>query len=578
MKHYYQKYFFLLGRDLKKNTPILLLFFIISSFFDLVGIGLVGLLLLLMSNFDLIESKYPAIFSLLISKLSQQTIIFSIAFLLILSFFLKAVWNIVSQKYIAFVVGKMSIQLKMRLVYLYQQADYFFHIQNNSTDLMNKIYSIDGFVNNVFLMSLGIIASLFSIISITLFLMLMHPLITLLLIVVVAIIFLSYQLFYKKKLIAVGQSLMVFNAKIGKSILATLSGLKEIRVFHAESFFSSEIESAATGYANAVASNSVMQIVPRSVIECVASVFLVLLMLIVFAMSTNPLDMIPILGVFAAACVKLLPLVSKLIVQVSQLHSANYVTNLLYNEIVLLEQAKNNMFFCQEKLPFSTFSLQNVTFRYPKAKKDVLINVNYTFLRGQSVGVMGKSGAGKSTLINIVLGLIRVHHGHFLVDGVPLKNFRPWLNNIAYIPQNIFILDDTLKNNIVFGIPESDIDEEKLYQAIAMAQLSDVVESLIDGVDTFIGENGVRLSGGQRQRVALARALYYEREIIVMDEATSALDGLTEFDVMNAIKKLRGIKTLIIIAHRLTTLAYCDTVVELEDGKIKNIAIASERV
>jgi ABC-type multidrug transport system fused ATPase/permease subunit len=287
--------------------------------------------------------------------------------------------------------------------------------------------------------------------------------------------------------------------------------------------------------------------------------------------GTNPLTMIPTLGVFAAACIRLLPTVSQIIGQFSQLRSARYVTDLLYDEIYQLEQSnkiRNSKNDQEHRQLFSQFILRNVSYHYENAKFGALKDVNITFFRGQSIGLIGSSGAGKSTLVSIILGLLTPNTGELLVDGHTIETTRAWLNNFAYIPQSIFLLDDTLKRNIAMGAEDSEIDDIKINHAIEMAQLSDVVSELPDGVDTLIGENGARLSGGQRQRVALARALYYEREIIVMDEATSSLDNETEREVINSIKKLHGLKTLIVIAHRLSNIQYCDIIYKLEKGRV----------
>ena len=387
----------------------------------------------------------------------------------------------------------------------------------------------------------------------------------------VFVIIALYEMFVKNKLISMGKILAIANGEINKSILQAFGGLKEIRVLGKEWFFLNKIKEVSTEYSAAISTYSSLQLIPRYTVESAASIFLVVLILGALSIGISPISMIPTLGVFSAACIRLLPTISQLIGQFSQLRSAAYATNLLYEEINELENAsKTNLTIDnnEERLEFSQFSLQKVFFRYPGAKQNALNCVDLTVLRGQSIGLMGSSGAGKSTLVNIILGLLAPDEGRFIVDGSPIKNTRAWLNNFAYIPQAIFLLDDTVKRNIAMGTADENIDTQKLCAAIEMAQLREVVDGLPNGVDTLIGENGIRLSGGQRQRIALARALYHEREIIVMDEATSALDNETEHEVINSIRKLQSIKTLIVIAHRLTTLVYCDRVYKFEKGQI----------
>ena len=242
----------------------------------------------------------------------------------------------------------------------------------------------------------------------------------------------------------------------------------------------------------------------------------------------------------------------------------------IYSELKALEQLKHLSmpFPNSKKLPFSIISLQNVSFNYPNRKMNALNHIDFTMQKGQSVGIIGASGAGKSTLVNILLGLLEPQKGNILIDGQPITNMREWVNNFTYIPQDIFLLDDTIKNNIALGIEKSEIDPKQLETAIQMAQLEQVIQDLPQGIETQIGEKGMRLSGGQRQRIALARAFYHDKDIVVLDEATSSLDHETEREIIHSIKRLQGIKTLIVIAHRLTTVQHCDIIIKLAQGQI----------
>lgn len=213
--------------------------------------------------------------------------------------------------------------------------------------------------------------------------------------------------------------------------------------------------------------------------------------------------------------------------------------------------------------------LDRVTYRYPSSSEIALKDISMVIPKGESIGLIGKSGAGKTTLVDVILGLLTPESGGIRVDDVSvINNLRSWQNAIGYIPQSIFLIDDTIKHNIAFGVADEEIDEGKLYKVIQAAQLTELIEELPDGLETMVGERGVRLSGGQRQRVGIARALYHEREILVLDEATAALDNETEGLVTDAIKSLSGTKTIIIIAHRLSTIAHCDRIYSLEKGEI----------
>ena len=262
---------------------------------------------------------------------------------------------------------------------------------------------------------------------------------------------------------------------------------------------------------------------------------------------------------------------------INQIRGYLYQTQLVYEELVELESITKgskkikSLYQKFDKLTFSTIFLSNVNYQYPHTDYSALKNVNITLHKGQSIRLVGPSGAGKSTLVNVILGFLEPESGQLLIDGKPIDNLREWLNNFAYIPQIIFLLDDTLRRNIALGIDDHEIDEDRITKVIQMAQLTEVVQQLPEGVDTLLGENGVRLSGGQRQRVALARAFYHERDVIIMDEATSSLDHETEQEVINTIKTLKGNKTLIVIAHRLSTVENCDILLRLEKGRITKV-------
>ena len=572
MKVFLKQYFFLLDREAKKQLPFLFLIFLSSSFLDVIGMGLISAFLLLIVNFDSVIHKFPVYLQNTFNHFTHNQTIFSIGIGLVIAFIFKGFWGVYSQKKLVHFTAQFAVRLKMRLMMDYQNASYAFHLRQNSAYLINKISLADSFAGGALATILNFVLSILVTVGVIGCLLVIHPLITLFLTIMVGLIFISYEFFVKKSIVKMGRVMAESGGEINKSILQALGGLREIRVLGKEFFFLNKVKTVTQGYSYALSIHNSLQLIPRYAVEAVASIFLVALVLGALLLKISPLSMIPTLGLFATACIRLLPTVSQLIGQSGQLRSASYATGLLYTEISELENHHKTSLNCDfnmtEKLRFSVFSLQNISFQYINTKHNALTNLNLTLFRGKSIGLIGQSGAGKSTLVNILLGLLTPDLGELLVDGLPVKNTRAWLNNFAYIPQSIFLLDDTLKRNVAMGTEDKYIDEQKLNEAIEMAQLSDVVADLPNGVDTLIGENGVLLSGGQRQRVALARAFYYDREIIVMDEATSSLDNETEREVINAIKRLHGVKTLIVIAHRLSTIQYCYVIYKLEKGKI----------
>lgn len=571
MKTFFKQCAFLIDRKAKKQLPALLLIFFSSSLLDVIGLGLIGAFLLLIVNFSKVMHQLPLEIQQQASHFSEHTVIIFVGICLVIAFIFKAAWGIFSQKSIINFTSQFATCSKIRLISGYQTVGYSFHLQQNSALLINKISLIDGFTNNVLSVTLNMLSSFLVVFGVIACLVVVHPIVTLLLAMMTVLIFFSYEFFVKNTVIQMGKILTIAGGEINKSVLQTLGGLKEIRVLGKEEFFLNKIKNIVSVYVHAISTYNSLQLVPRYAVESAASIFLVIVVLGAMLFGVSPVNMIPTLGVFAAACIRLLPVVSQLIGQFGQLRSAGYATSTLYDEINILQNLNEtdlSVTHDGSRQPFTQFSFRHISFRYENTKQNALENVSLSISKGQSVGLMGKSGAGKSTLVSIILGLLKPDSGELLVDGMSIHNLRAWLNNFAYIPQSIFLLDDTLKRNIAMGTADHEINEQKLNTALAMAQLLDVVASLPQGVDTIIGENGIRLSGGQRQRVALARAFYYEREIIVMDEATSALDNETEREVIHSIRQLHGVKTLIVIAHRLTTLQYCDVVYKLENGVV----------
>ncbi len=358
-----------------------------------------------------------------------------------------------------------------------------------------------------------------------------------------------------------------------KWISQTVQGIKEVKISCKEQYFVSEYKKCGRGYVNAVQKYSLYNNVPKLLIEtvCIATMVGYMIFMVAEGMSTE--NMLDVFSTLAAAAFVLLPCVNRIN---NQINSIAYfepffmgVSDNLKDEI---GDDKVDMSFASddvEKLPVTqSIELKNITYAYPGTDKLIFDDADMTIPVGASVGIVGASGAGKSTVVDILLGLLEVKSGTVYVDGKEVKeNYRRWLKNIGYIPQMIFMLDDSIRKNVAFGVPEEKIDEGRLWEVLKEAQLDEFVKTLPEGLDTGIGERGIRLSGGQRQRIGIARALYNDPEVLILDEATSALDNDTEAAIMEAINRLHGKKTLIIIAHRLQTIEKCDMVYRVENGK-----------
>ncbi|HEY9768121.1 MAG TPA: ATP-binding cassette domain-containing protein [Coleofasciculaceae cyanobacterium] len=366
-----------------------------------------------------------------------------------------------------------------------------------------------------------------------------------------------------------------------------LGGLKETRVIGCESYFEKQMAQKAQQFAQADSLFSTSQILPRILIETALIVFIMLFIsLSIILLKQDMQEITGTMGVFAVASMRLIPASSELFGAINQLRNSNYAVNMLYldlkeidaqgiNKLTKLKpssQISSAVDFKRDRKAIAfgnQIDLDHITYSYNNSSQLAVENVSLRIKKGQSIALIGKSGSGKTTLVDIILGLLEPKAGDILIDGKSVyNNLRSWQNMIGYIPQSIFLTDETIERNIAFGVPDRLIDPQRIKKAIEAAQLEELITQLPKGIKTEVGERGIRLSGGQRQRIGIARALYHERQILVLDEATSALDNETERLVSEAIKSLAGAKTLIIIAHRLSTVEHCDRVYLLDKGRI----------
>lgn len=365
-------------------------------------------------------------------------------------------------------------------------------------------------------------------------------------------------------------------ATTNKWLLQGINGIKEIKVSKKERFFEENYKLSGQKLIHSEKINTVVSNIPRLLIEMVSVCSMLSLIAIEIMMGREIETLVPTLGAFAMAAVKLMPSANRIVGAISSVsYSMPAVDKLLEHLNALEEFEKNGITYDSVKktdidlIIDDKVELKKITYHYPNTKKNVLEGASMIIPVGKSVGIVGTSGAGKTTAVDILLGLLKPQAGNVLVDDVDVMNdYQGWLSHIGYIPQMIFMLDSSIRANVAFGVNPEDIDDEQVWHCLEEAQLADFVRGLPDGLDTTIGERGVRISGGQRQRVGIARALYENPDMLLFDEATSALDNETEAAIMESINSLHGKKTMVIIAHRLQTIEGCDIVYRVNEGKI----------
>jgi ABC-type multidrug transport system fused ATPase/permease subunit len=318
-----------------------------------------------------------------------------------------------------------------------------------------------------------------------------------------------------------------------------------------------------------------LQSLPRLFFESVAVVGLAVLVIVMVSSGDEIKDILPTLGLFAATAFRVMPAIGRVIASVQAIGYNKAFMRTVYSDSLLpwdVSQSEGGRLSFKHEI-----EVRNVSFRYASAHRHSLSSISIKIGKGEAVGIIGPSGAGKSTFVDVLLGLLSPEQGKVLVDGVDIQNnVRSWQDHIGYVPQTIYLVDDTLARNVAFGLPDDLVDHDAVARSIKAAQLDEFVATLPDGISTIVGERGVRLSGGQRQRIGIARALYNDPEILVLDEATSSLDTETEQGVMDAVKELLGTKTIVIIAHRTTTVSYCTKVYKMDKAQIVGSGLPSE--
>lgn len=353
-----------------------------------------------------------------------------------------------------------------------------------------------------------------------------------------------------------------------KLMVQGYNAYKEINIFNKHNFFTYNFKKFSNKYFQKLRKVFVIQQIPRLYLELISVIGLSIFIVSSISRGVEIENTIAVLSVFALGAFRLIPSVNRILTNVQAVRYALPSIELLYNEFIKLKKNKNE-FKLNNSLSFKkSIELNKISYKYPETEQLVLKDISLKITKGSTIGIIGESGSGKSTLIDIITGLIKPNLGSFYVDSKKLDNSSGYLNlKVGYVPQTIFLLDDSLKNNIAFGIEQSKINIDRINEVLKDSQIINFINSLEDGIETNVGERGMKLSGGQRQRIGIARALYFNPELLILDEGTSSLDSKTEYDIMESINYLKGKKTIILVAHRYSTLKECDVIYKLENGK-----------
>lgn len=567
----------------KDQRRLILIFFMIlvSSFLDLIGISAILPIVTLLSSPNTTTAIEDNALLGMLSYLFNTTDIYTLSIITLLSIVTIYIIKTGYAFLLTYVNSRFTLsfnrRLRARLMGIYLAMPYEYHHHNNSSTLIRKsTYDVDIFTNavNGFL---SFMVKMATSIIVVVYLFVTSWIITVVTGIILAFFSFAIVLTLKRKNKKLGKEIQHLNSNNFKYLSQSFNGIKESKISNTESFFISEYTNNIININKLSLIKTMYGAIPGHTLEFVGILGIVISLLVIISIGgSERYQIISTFAVFAYAIIKLLPCITEI---------TSYINNFAYysssvdtihkdlNEINKLEKQIETP-IPYEKMSFiSSISIKDVSFAYDdEPNKKVLNDVSFTIHKNTSTAISGVSGAGKTTLVDIILGLLKPTSGHIFCDDKDINdNVKGWRDNLSYVPQNIFLTDDTIRNNVAFGIDANTIDDKKIWDALEKAQLKEFVEQSTKGLETIIGERGIRLSGGQRQRIGIARAFYRNTNIIVLDEATSALDYETEKNILNHITKISKDHTLIIITHRLNTIDGCDYIYQIKDGKTTTI-------
>lgn len=561
------------NRQQKRKLVWITIIIFIGGFVELLGVSsILPFIELILDTEEMMQNRYIAEFCSITGIEDPNLVIVAVAVGIVIIFILKNIYVVyqAKQQYEFSYFGLRDLRCRMMDEYLHQC--YPFHLDHNSAELIRNVNTDCNMFYSTVLNFLQLITEVVVCAMIGIYLICKDPLIALGVVASMAFFMFVFMKKFRKIFDKMGAAYRVYDAGMIKWMQQSFGGIKEIKISDKEDFFKNSFEKTATDLARNQATNGIYNSIPKPVMETLCIGSLMLLVAIRVCMGTDPAKFVSTLSVFALGAFRLLPSINKLSGHIGVIMYDKAAVTAVHKELAEIDCAnRTERKHSGTEMTFEkSIEIKDLTFQYETADKAVLQNISLTIPKNKSVAFIGPSGAGKTTTVDLILGVLTPNSGEITVDGVEIHdNMGGWHNKIGYIPQVIYMMDDTIRNNIAFGVPADEIKDEDVWAALEEAQLKEYVAGLEGGLDTEIGEMGVRLSGGQRQRIGIARALYRKPEVLVLDEATSALDNETETAVMQAIDSLQGKMTMLIIAHRLTTIKNCHIVYEIKDGKVE---------
>ena len=551
------------AREKRRLFSILFLMFC-GAILEVLSLGLVVPIIGLLTEPEKNKSRFLDSF---FGSVSQSDFIVIAMISLLFVFIFKTgflIWKVWLQRGFS---NEITSRISRDLFDVYLHQPFSYHLEHNSSTLIRNAQSSSSLMTGIIDPLLLVISESLVTVGLLFLILWLEPIGSLVTIISFSIFALSFQKVTSAKVRKWGEADNFHKGMLIQHLQQGFGGVKDVKVLRRERFFVREYNSHLESSSKVLRKYETVSTLPRFGLELLTIVGLTLLISVMVLTGRQVSEVMPIIGLFGATAFRLLPAAHQFLASLQSINRNMPILKTLSNDLSLV--GNDDLEVVEGIDPFEILEMQNLYFGYGSLLSEALSDVSLSIVKGEAVGFVGQSGAGKSTLVDVLLGLLEPRQGSMFINGSGIKSrILWWRSKIGYVPQSIFLTDDTLRKNVAFGLPDEEIDENSVRAAIRSAQLEEFVNSLPEGLNTMVGERGVRLSGGQRQRIGIARALYNNPEVLVLDEATSSLDTETEHGVMQAVQALQGDKTVIIVAHRLSTVEYCDRLYRLDAGRI----------
>lgn len=567
---------YILTHKQKIYCVIMFIMTMIGVVFEALGISIILPVVQVMLNpAQLLENKWIVIAMKCLNLEGEFQLVVFVAFLAVLIYLVKNIYLIILSYVRAKFSSKIQRSLGVYMMQSYLKRGYPYFLKVSAHKMHRGITGDVAGVYNIIYNSFRLLAEIFTVIAIGIYILVADILMSMLILTIAGTSVIITVCLCKHKMRDLGEAFRKYDTEMKSYSYQTFHGIKEVLVMNKQEYFIEEYEGACKEQQKAMVGQTVLAESPVYIYEVVCVIGMIVAVCFRLFLGGGDLEFISNVAVILVAAFRIMPSLGRISNEANIIMFNIPAMNATYanlreaneNEHDIIEQTnaeeRHGIICFQNEL-----KLENVGWKYEGTSENVIKNLNLTIRKGDSVALIGESGAGKSTVADIILGLFRPFEGTVCMDGIDIKEIpKAWCKIIGYVPQSVYILDASIRKNVAYGVKEEEIDDALVWNALEQAQLKTFVEELPEKLDTILGERGVRFSGGQRQRIAIARALYYNPDILILDEATSALDNKTEEAIMEAIELLKGYKTLIIVAHRLSTIRQCNYIYEIKDGQ-----------